>query len=161
MKTRTRSRHIKVTNSNKFFSLDTAFIESIAASVLKSLKKEKTSELDIVFMDNAAIKKLNKRYKDRDAPTDVLSFGMDGREFMRKKVLGEIFISLDTARSNSKLFGVKFEDEVVRYVVHGILHLFGYDDGNDRDKMRMWHKQEGMLKDICRCEDLSKVLTRR
>jgi probable rRNA maturation factor len=96
-----------------------------------------------------------------DEPTDVLSFGMDGREFMRKKVLGEIFISLDTARRNSRLFGVVFEAEIVRYVVHGILHLFGYGDGTKREKARMWHKQEGLLKELCRQGNFSKVLTRR
>lgn len=161
MKKRTRSSNIKAINLNKFFSLNTKFIEAVGSGILKTLKKEKTSEVDIVFMDDAAIKKLNKRYKGKDASTDVLSFGIDGREFMRKKVLGEIFISLDTARRNAKLFGVAFEDEVVRYLVHGMLHLFGYDDGTEADKMRMWHRQEGLLKDICRHEDLSKVLTRR
>ncbi len=108
------ARHIKVVNLNQFYGLSVKHVEGIALQILKSLKKDKTSEIDIVFMDDAAIKKLNKRYKKVDAPTDVLSFGIDGREFMRKEVLGEIFISLDTARRNSKLFGVVFEDEIVR-----------------------------------------------
>jgi rRNA maturation RNase YbeY len=80
---------------------------------------------------------------------------------MRKEVLGEIFISVDTARRNSRLFGVSFEDELVRCVVHGILHLFGYDDEAEGDKARMWHKQEGLLKELCRRENFSKVLMRR
>ena len=155
------SRHIKVINSNKFFSLNVKFIEAIALKVLKSLKKDKVTEIDIVFLDDAAIKKLNKRYKNEDTPTDVLSFNIDGREFKRREVLGEIFISLDTARRNSKLFGVVFEDEIVRYVVHGILHLFDYDDLDKAEKAKMWHKQERLLKELCKQETLSKVLTRR
>ena len=155
------ARHIKVTNLNHFYGLNVKYVEAVVSQVLKSLKKENTSEIDIVFMDDAAIKKLNKRYKKIDTPTDVLSFGIDGREFMRKKVLGEIFISLDTARRNSKLFGVVFEAEIVRCVIHGILHLFGYDDGTKREKERMWHKQEGFLKELCKQENFSKVLTRR
>ena len=158
---RNSARHIKVINCNKFYSLNVKFVESIAAKVLKSLKKDKTSEVDIVFMDDAAIKKLNKRYKNEDTPTDVLSFAIDGREFLRKQVLGEIFISLDTARRNSKLFGVVFEDEIVRYVIHGILHLFGYDDQAKAEKAKMWHKQERLLGELCKQETLSKVLTRR
>ncbi len=154
-------RHIKVINSNKFYSLNIKFIEGIAVKVLKSLKKDKTSEVDIVFLDDAAIKKLNKRYKGIDAPTDVLSFAIDGREFMRRQVLGEIFISLDTASSNAKLFGVEFEHEIVRYVVHGILHLFDYDDQTKIEKARMWHRQEKLLGELCKKESLSKVLTRR
>lgn len=161
MRMRNNPRHIKVINCNKYYSLNVKFIESIASKVLKSMKKEKTSEVDIVFMDDAAIKKLNKRYKNEDSPTDVLSFGIDGREFLRKEVLGEIFISLDTANRNAKLFGVVFEDEIVRYVVHGILHLFGYDDQTKAGKARMWHKQERLLGQLCRQETLSKVLTRR
>jgi probable rRNA maturation factor len=158
---RSSSSHIKVINSNKFFSLNVKFIESIAATVLKSLKKDKVAEVDIVFVDDAAIKKLNKRYKKEDGPTDVLSFAIDGREFRRREVLGEIFISLDTARRNSKLFDVEFEHEIVRYVVHGILHLFDYDDQTKVEKARMWHRQEKILGEICKQGTLSKVLTRR
>jgi len=158
---RNSPRHIKVINSNKFYSINVKFIETMAIKVLKSLKKDKTAELDIVFLDDAAIKKLNKRYKNEDAPTDVLSFAIDGREFMRRQVLGEIFISLDTARRNAKLFGVEFEHEIVRYVVHGILHLFDYDDQSKVEKARMWHRQEKLLGELCKQETLSKVLTRR
>ena len=158
---RNSPRHIKVINSNKFYSINVKFIEGMAIKVLKSLKKDKTAELDIVFLDDAAIKKLNKRYKNEDTPTDVLSFAIDGREFMRRQVLGEIFISLDTARRNAKLFGVEFEHEIVRYVVHGILHLFDYDDQSKVEKARMWHRQEKLLGELCKQETLSKVLTRR
>jgi probable rRNA maturation factor len=158
---RNSPRHIKVINSNKFYSINVKLIETMAVKVLKSLKKDKTAELDIVFLDDAAIKKLNKRYKDEDNPTDVLSFAIDGREFKRREVLGEIFISLDTARRNSKLFDVEFEHEIVRYVVHGILHLFDYDDQSKVEKARMWHRQEKLLGELCKQETLSKVLTRR
>jgi len=161
MRKQSSARNIKVINLNKRYSLNIKNVEAVAAQAMKSLKKTKTSEIDIVFMDDAAIRKLNRRYKDKDAPTDVLSFGIDGREFLRKRVLGEIFISLDTAYRNSKLFGVAFEEEIVRYVIHGILHLFGYDDVAVREKARMWHKQEGLLKLLCSREDLSKVLMRR
>lgn len=158
---RSNSSHIKVINSNKFFSLNVKLIEYMAATVLKSLKKDKVAEVDIVFVDDAAIKKLNKRYKKEDGPTDVLSFAIDGREFRRREVLGEIFISLDTARRNSKLFDVQFEHEIVRYVVHGILHLFDYDDQTKVEKARMWHRQEKLLGELCKQGTLSKVLTRR
>lgn len=158
---RTAGRDIKVANVNHSYGLNVRHIEAMVSQVLKALKKERTSEVDIIFMGDASIKKLNKRYKGRDIPTDVLSFGIDGREFMRKRVLGEIFISLDTARRNAKLFGVAFEDEIMRCVIHGILHLFGYDDGTRDEKDRMWHKQEGLLKELCNRENLSKVLTRR
>jgi probable rRNA maturation factor len=160
MKMRGRARHVKAVNLNRSCSINAGLVETIASIVLKDLKKDRTSEIDIVFTDDAAIKKLNRRYKDENVPTDVLSFAIDGREFMRKALLGEIFISLDTAKRNARLFDVPFEDEVVRYVVHGILHLFGYDDTTENKKARMWHKQEGLLKEICKQEDLSKVLTR-
>jgi probable rRNA maturation factor len=161
MKTRAVLRHVKVTNLNRSFGINSRFVEGVASGVLKDLRKDRTSEIDVVFTDDAAISKLNRRYRRTDGPTDVLSFAIDGREFMRRRTLGEIFISLDTARRNAALFGVPFEDEVVRYVIHGILHLFGYDDMARADKARMWRKQEGLLKGICRREDLSKVLTRR
>lgn len=91
----------------------------------------------------------------------MLSFKIDSRGFGLKGFLGEIFISLDTALENARAFKARFEDEIVLYLVHGILHLAGYEDENVRTRLRMSKKESYILKRLCRNEDLSKVLMPR
>lgn len=156
-----RSNAVRATNRNGSYRINEAFVEKLATGVLRMLKKAKDAEIEIVFLDDRAIRKLNREFKHEDSATDVLSFRIDREEFGRKKFLGEVVISLDTAARNSKLFGTAFEFEAMRYVIHGILHLFGYDDLNERDRAKMWSQQERILNDLCCREDLSKVLMRR
>ena len=106
-----------------------------------------------LFIGDKAIRKLNKRFKRRDRATDVLSFGLDD--------VGSIAISLDTASRNAKIFGTLFHEEALRYVVHGILHLFGYDDGTGPDRRKMAAEEDRILRRLCPNTVLSKVLTRR
>jgi len=156
-----RSSAVRVTNRNASYNVNERFLERLSVDILKSLKKAKDAEVEVVFLDDKAIRKLNKQFKKEDSATDVLSFRIDRKEFGRQKFLGEVVVSLDTAVRNAKLFGTEFEYEIVRYVIHGILHLFGYDDQTEAGRFKMWHKQERLLKDLCRQEDLLKVLTRR
>jgi probable rRNA maturation factor len=145
-------RTISLKNFNKKHSLNEKFLKGIASDILKGLKKEKTS-LEVVFLSDPAIKKINKKYKNRNRPTDVLSFDLG--------TCGHILISSDTALKNSKIFHTSFEKELVLYVIHGILHLFGYEDYAPLQKKRMSKKENLILEKICWKIDLSKVLTRR
>lgn len=148
-------------NDSSSYGLDLRLFEKVAVKVLKMLKKEKSTELELLFTDDAAIKKYNKRYKSEDRYTDVLSFRIDREEFGYKAFLGEIIISLDTARSNARHYGTNFAEETVLYIIHGILHLFGYDDEESGQKLRMEKKQYSILGEICRSENLSGALTLR
>ena len=152
---------VRVTNLNKRYKVNEHLVTKIITKILKSLKKEKQIELEAVFLDDKSIRKLNKRYKEEDAPTDVLSFKIDRKEFGEKRFLGEIFISIDTARRNSKVFGTDIGEEAVLYIIHGILHLFGYDDLRARDRLCMSKKQEKILCQLRKRQNLSKVLTPR
>lgn len=143
---------IVVRNSNKRFKLNERYIKKIAAEVLAMLKKPRDTKLDIVFLSDPAIRPFNKRYKHRDRPTDVLSFDLGP--------CGQILISSDTALRNSRIFNTSFEEEIVLYVVHGILHLSGYDDGTRPEKKRMSGKESRILKRLCQ-KNFSKVLMPR
>lgn len=92
--------------------------------------------LSIAFVTNAAIRKINKRFLGHDWATDVVSFPLGGDLF------GELVISAPYARAEASKRGISTDEELVRYVVHGILHLLGYDDGRPADKRRMWARQE-------------------
>lgn len=144
---------ITVRNSNRRYAINEAFVKKIARKILKLIGEPPGRDLEVIFLNDASIRAINKRYKKADRPTDVLSFDLSP--------LGEIFVSLDTALKNSVLYGSRFADEIVLYVTHGILHLCGYDDKKPKDKMRMSRKEEEILEYLCRKENLSKVLTRR
>lgn len=81
---------------------------------------------------------LNRQYHRTDLPTDVLAFDYGDRR-------ADIIISLDTARRNSRLYKTKFKDEVLLYVIHGILHLAGYSDLKLKERERMFRKQEWLF----------------
>ena len=147
---------VKVVNLHRAYKVNRRLVERIAARILGYCKAPRDAELEIVFLTDDKIRPLNRRYKREDRPTDVLSFGLNACP-----LLGDIFISIDSARKNSKIFKSDFKEEVTRYVIHGILHLMGYDDRTAKARARMERKQEEMLRKICKRENLSKVLTPR
>ncbi len=128
---------------------------------MRMIRKESFADLELIFLDDKAMRRLNRRYASRDSSTDVLSFRIDRREFGQKRFLGEIIISLDTALKNSKVHGTDLAEEVVLYMIHGILHLFGYDDGDARRLREMVRKQNRILDKLCSCRNLSEVLMPR
>ena len=129
--------------------------------ILKCCKKPSDLNLEIVFLTDKEIRRLNKKFKGSNRITDVLSFDLSGSAFGARSFLGEAFISIDRALSNSNTFNTKFEEEIVLYIIHAILHLFGYDDETLKKRERMERKQKEILRFICKREDLSKVLTPR
>ena len=152
---------VKVINLNKKYNLSVLFLKKIVLDILKVLKNLRGAELEFIFLDDAAIKTLNKRYRGNDSATDVLSFLLPRLEFGEERLLGEIFISLDRARHNARVFGTRLEDEITLYTIHGILHLAGYDDETNLRKRFMSKRESQILEHLCKSRNLSKVLTRR
>lgn len=112
-------------------------------------------ELSIVFVDDSYIQQLNEEYLGRDYPTDVLSFPlMDSEgEGFGGGVLGDVYVSLDRAWEQSHEYGVSFEEEVTRLAFHGLLHLLGYDDQSEEDKIIMGEKQESYVQRLLALAD--------
>ncbi len=102
--------------------------------------------LSITFVGRAAITAMNRRYLGHHRPTDVISFGL-GRENGRGPVIGDVYICPEIARANAKRQGVSAGEEIMRLVVHGTLHVLGYDhpDTEARTSSSMWRKQERIL----------------
>lgn len=89
------------------------------------LKKEKAKgEVNLILVGDKEIHRLNKKFRKKDKPTDVLAFPM-GEE----GILGDIAISTETTKRNAKHYGVSYKQELKRLVIHGVLHLVGYDHG--------------------------------
>jgi probable rRNA maturation factor len=100
---------------------------------IKSIGTDK-DDVSIVFVSNAAIRKLNRQYRGKDYATDVLSFPSqhEGFEKELKTNLGEVVISLDRAAAQAKENGLTFSNEVEQLILHGLLHLRGYDHETDK-----------------------------
>lgn len=81
-----------------------------------------TKELSVLLTDDKEIHRLNRDFRGKDKPTDVLSFPMPDPD-----LLGDVVISLPTAKRQAKKFGVSFEEEFYRLLVHGTLHLLGFE----------------------------------
>lgn len=152
---------ISVSNLNKRYRLNEAFIKRVVNRVIRYIKKTEELELELIFLGDRSIRAINRKYLRKDRPTDVLSFRIERNEFGEDRFLGEIFISLDRASVNSADLKTDFAEEIVLYIIHGILHIFGYTDYRRNDRVRMWKRQNEILRYLRRKEDLSRVLTRR
>lgn len=113
-------------------------LKKVVKAVLRKAGPKR--ELTVVFTDDSDIQSLNKRYRDKDYPTDVLSFPDDDPRY-----LGDIVISLEKASLQAKEYGHTLNDEVAFLVCHGFLHLNGYDHETPEEEKEMFSKQNAIL----------------
>ena len=119
-------------------------IESFIKKVLKTLGK-KDWELSVLFCSNSYIKSLNARYRNKNEPTDVLSFPLGETDPLGRYMAGDIVISLDALEENTRHFNTSSDEELRRLLVHGILHLAGEDHASNRAEEPMLITQEKIL----------------
>jgi len=127
------------------YSVQKKIKKSNVHDLIKSLSVELNflvSNLEINFISGEDIHAINKSYLKHDYTTDIITFNYSDS---LQKIDGEIFISIDDALSNSKKFRVTLSEELVRLVIHGILHLLGYDDQNLTDKKIMKRLENKLL----------------
>lgn len=130
--------------------------EPVAAALIETaedLLKEHGlagGEVGLILVDDQYIRSLNKKYRDKDAPTDVLSFsylepnGSD-RPTEEEFAVGDIYISTDRARAQAVDVGHNLESEIALLVVHGLLHLLGYDHEQEKEQEIMQGKERAIL----------------
>lgn len=125
-------------------------LEKAARAVLES-EKTPSAEVSLHLTDDAGIRALNRTYRHIDAPTDVLSFGLgpeDGDAPGGVVLLGDVIVSLERAREQAHEYGHSFEREVAFLVVHGVLHLLGYDHETDAERAEMRAREEAVLAEL-------------
>ena len=129
--------------------------ERIRRVVLETLRREGTGKslsLGLLITDDENIKRLNLRYRGTDLETDVLAFGMHDAEasFVTPPSvpahLGDVVICYPRAEAQAEAFEQSVEEELDRLVVHGVLHLLGYEDRTAEERERMWERQEEILR---------------
>jgi probable rRNA maturation factor len=128
-------------------AVDAHLIEAIAAGVLE-VEGPAAAELGVLVTDDETIRGLNQEYAGEDASTDVLAFSLrEGEEFASPdgvQRLGEVIISYPTARRQAEDAGRAIEDEIAHLLVHGILHLLGYDHAEPEEEQRMRAREEAL-----------------
>ncbi|KPL18380.1 MAG: hypothetical protein AMJ92_08345 [candidate division Zixibacteria bacterium SM23_81] len=118
-----------------------------AASAVLHQECQRGGKVNVILATDADLANLNTRYRGCDHPTDVLAFPMSGPEFAvpQEQVLGEVYVSLDRARQQAREYKVTLAKEVDRLVIHGVLHLCGYDHEDSQSARQMKTKEEEFL----------------
>src|SRR5689334_12774119 len=137
-----RGLAIDISSSVRRLSVSRARLRKAATATLRA-EHVRDAMLSITFVSRAAISRLNRRYLGHPGATDVISFGL-GRVGRSGAVLGDVYICAEVARVNARRQGVSAGEELLRLVVHGTLHVLGYDhpSGATRTTSPMWRKQE-------------------
>ena len=122
---------IEVVNRQRHFKLDTKAWTTFATKALSAIGKGESSAT-IAFVSDKRIRELNRQFRNLDKATDVLSFPADSPD---ESNLGDIAISAETAATQAKENGLSFDDEIAQLILHGLLHLSGYDHETDNGEM--------------------------
>jgi probable rRNA maturation factor len=120
---------IEVVNRQRARKIDTETWAAFATKALNAIGNHGSSAT-IAFVSDKSIRKLNQQFRNIDKATDVLSFPAD-----EDANLGDIAVSVDTAAAQAKENGLTFEDEIAQLILHGLLHLSGYDHETDNGEM--------------------------
>lgn len=105
---------------------------------------KKTGNINYIFCDDERILEVNKEFLQHDYYTDIITFDYSSE----KQISGDIFISIDTVKSNAEGLKISFEEELHRVIIHGILHLCGQDDKTPETQEEMTRKENEALKKL-------------
>lgn len=122
--------------ATEFYSEDVEFpdidIDHLSSWIDKIIEKEgcETGDISVIFVSDEYLLQVNNQYLEHDYFTDIITFDYSEDHI----VSGDLFISVDTVLSNSQDFNVTFLQELHRVIIHGVLHLIGFDDKSDADQ---------------------------
>jgi len=141
--TDTGINNIIIINRQRLFRLNSNEIKLLVRYVLRNEKISDDDGINLMFVRNKVIRKYNKKFLDRDNPTDVISF--DGN--INEGSVGDIVISVDMAAEYAAENNIEVNDELARYIIHGVLHCLGYEDITVKQKRKMFKRQEDLLRE--------------
>lgn len=132
--------HSNYSNELDLTQIELSSLKAISA-ILKS-ENVKLESLSIIWVTDSYLKELHADYLDDPTVTDVMTFNYSDSD----TIDAELYISIDRAKEQAPLFNASFEDELLRLVIHGVLHMSGYDDLNEADQKVMRQKEDFYLK---------------
>ena len=152
---------IDIQNLQNIAEIDKNKIIECADYVLKAMSED-DAELSLVLVNDMYIRNLNWKYRRIDSATDVLAFPMRDSRGLSGVILGDVVISVETARNEARKRKKDFQDELELYFVHGILHLLGYNDEKPRARKKMREKEREIIAELRRsCSSLRSEQTRK
>ncbi len=98
---------------------------------------EADASISITLVNDATIREINRAHRGKDRPTDVLSFPLEPEPFAQERLLGDIVISIDTARRQAADYDAPLQQELYRLSIHGLLHILGHDHEEPGERARM------------------------
>jgi probable rRNA maturation factor len=125
---------VQVLNKQRLFKMNRDSVALFCLRVIR-LVAEKEGTLSVVFLNPARMRAINGAYRGRDYATDVLSFSYERTRMEGKQFLGEIIIAPEIAAVQARRYGTPVEREIRKLLVHGILHLLGYNHETDKGEM--------------------------
>lgn len=144
---------IAISNRQRARRIDLRQLEKITAAALEELKIA-GEDVGIVLTGAKEMAALNVKFLGHEGPTDVITFDYKNSE---AEIQGEIFVCVKEAERQAKQFGTDWRSEIVRYVVHGILHLMGHDDMKPAARKKMKREEGRVLGKLSRRFALSKL----
>ena len=139
---------IDIQNLQNIAEIDKNKIIECADYVLKAMSED-DAELSLVLVNDMYIRNLNWKYRRIDSATDVLAFPMRDSRGLSGVILGDVVISIETARREARKRKKDFQEELDLYLTHGILHLLGYDDEKPRARKKMKAKEKEIFRSLC------------
>lgn len=131
----------------RYFTEDIDFAfkgKSVHSAWLKAVSEEegrRIGQISVIFCSDPYLLEINRKYLGHDYYTDIITFDYSEGD----TISGDLFISVDTVRSNAEYYSADFKDELDRVIVHGVLHLIGYDDHTDEQTAEMRARENHYL----------------
>ena len=132
---------IKVFNNFDKIAINDISVEKLAKKILSEKSLNDKAVISIIFCDNKTLNNFKIKYFDEDVFTDIVTFKIEDKPFLE----AELYISTEMAIENAKEFKVSLDNEIIRLISHGILHLIGYDDRNNSSSKKMFSVQEEIV----------------
>lgn len=136
---------IKIETDPALSGLKDNHISKIINHVLEN-EGESNSEITVVFTNESLIQKLKKEFFNLDKPTDVIAFRLN--DYDDANIEGEIYICLPVAKKNADYYKEPYEREIARLIIHGCLHLIGYIDDAESERLEMQKLENNYLKEL-------------
>lgn len=144
-----KDNFITIANTDPRFKFKKKKLTRLIQQILKKIGYGGIT-LSVVFVTDAEIKRLNKRYLNHPWVTDVLAFPISNSKDAPVSFLGEVIISPNRAKIYARETGISYEEELVRYVCHGILHLKGFSDHSGKARQIMERKENSLIRSSAR-----------
>ena len=140
---------VEITRRNAGKEVPSRALKKVTQAIL-SIVGRAEAELSLALIGNAEMQKLNRKYRHKDYPTDVLSFPIEDKLPTTHRLLGDVVISVEKAREQAHEHGRTRDEELVTLLIHGIVHLLGYDhERSSRDARAMKRLENKIYRQLC------------